>query len=174
MDQREISPADMKVVNKAPPPLYDQLEESLHTINCANEASEPTVAASVVKRYGKWFVLVHIIKRSNTFLYHWWTFYDTVTLGSVPVRLTCQNCRSLITTQIEYLPSERSHCTAFACLCFVFCWPCACLPCLCLIDSCRDVHHTCPVCGNLTGVVPPCWECENVGWISVFSNWIKC
>ncbi|KFM80310.1 Lipopolysaccharide-induced tumor necrosis factor-alpha factor-like protein, partial [Stegodyphus mimosarum] len=67
--------------------------------------------------------------------------------GDTPVQVTCGNCRqTVMTTTI----AENGACAwlAAAIVCFIFC-PCAWVP--LVMDSCKDVHHTCPACGARLG-----------------------
>ncbi|CAL1277588.1 unnamed protein product [Larinioides sclopetarius] len=70
-----------------------------------------------------------------------------VMLSNQPMRVTCGNCqRAVMTTTTR----ENGACAYISTLfiCFLCC-PCFWIP-LCL-DSCKDVHHSCPGCGARLG-----------------------
>ncbi|KAG8178669.1 hypothetical protein JTE90_025591 [Oedothorax gibbosus] len=68
-------------------------------------------------------------------------------LSTGPMHVTCGNCRRTVLTSVT---KENGACayvaTLFVCLiCCPFFW----LP-LCM-ESCKDVHHSCPSCGARFG-----------------------
>ncbi|GIY46677.1 lipopolysaccharide-induced tumor necrosis factor-alpha factor-like protein [Caerostris extrusa] len=70
-----------------------------------------------------------------------------VMLSNQPMSITCGNCRrTVMTTTVKENGACAYIATIFVCL---LCCPCFWIP-LCL-DSCKDVHHSCPGCGARLG-----------------------
>lgn len=67
--------------------------------------------------------------------------------GPEPMQVTCGNCQKVVMTTTV---TENGACAWIAALIVcLFCCPCFWIP--LVMDSCKDVNHTCPACGSLLG-----------------------
>jgi len=147
MDRKEVLSTEMKVNNEVPPPAYGQVQLGLQSVEYTTESAVESTPKIINTSNGARTneppsdVLIKV--------------YESVALGNVPVNLNCPHCHSLIITRTEHVASGTTHCAAFTLFCLF--WPCSCVP--YLIDSCKDVHHSCPACGNHIGIYSDnCWE----------------
>ncbi|XP_017776200.1 PREDICTED: lipopolysaccharide-induced tumor necrosis factor-alpha factor-like [Nicrophorus vespilloides] len=73
------------------------------------------------------------------------TPYSVVPLGPKPQIVSCPHCHYYVTTEINIVPSIKTHLKAvglcICCLCFI--------PYICPI--CMNVDHFCPECENYIG-----------------------
>lgn len=67
--------------------------------------------------------------------------------GESPMQVTCGNCHQTVVTTTT---AENGACAYIAALVvFILCCPCFWIP--LVIDTCKDVNHTCPACGAILG-----------------------
>lgn len=68
--------------------------------------------------------------------------------GELPVQTTCPNCHNTVTTTTVKQNGTFAYVMAFVvCL---FCCPCFWIP--LVMDTCKDVYHSCPACNASLGV----------------------
>ena len=72
-------------------------------------------------------------------------------LGRTPVQVACKKCKYMITTCVTFEPGPKSWLWGFVFLLFLPCGICG-LCCNCSLTA----LHSCPKCGALLDVVPPC------------------
>ena len=68
-------------------------------------------------------------------------------MGSVPLTVGCPNCGDRVYTSVTYESNIVVHCSGL--LLFLLICGC-CIP--YLINSLKDVHHTCPKCFHFLGI----------------------
>ncbi|XP_014254026.1 lipopolysaccharide-induced tumor necrosis factor-alpha factor homolog isoform X2 [Cimex lectularius] len=72
-----------------------------------------------------------------------------VPLGPQPTHMICPHCHVEIESSTKRKPGIIAYLSGIA-LCAIGCfWGCCLVP--CCIDSCMDVHHTCPYCNAYLG-----------------------
>lgn len=71
----------------------------------------------------------------------------TFAFGPDPMQVTCGNCHMTVTTTTTW-QNGGCACLAVFIVC-ILCWPCFWLP--LVMNSCKDVIHTCPSCGSMLG-----------------------
>lgn len=70
-------------------------------------------------------------------------------LSRIPCRVTCQFCKTEVTTKIHHDTGLMTWAIAGG-MCIIGCIPCCLIP-FCM-DNTKDVHHTCPQCDQKIGI----------------------
>lgn len=66
-----------------------------------------------------------------------------------PGRMLCPHCKNTVTTSVEHKVGVFTL-VIFGIMCFLICWPCSWIP--FILNSCKDVQHSCPQCNNVLHV----------------------
>lgn len=72
-----------------------------------------------------------------------------VPVGPNATHMICPNCHAEVETSIRKEPGLIAYITGAVIALLGGIWGCCLIP--CCIDSCLDVHHTCPNCENYIG-----------------------